>query len=116
MTLPKGSGLIVCIWGVHRNPKYWGPDAHCFDPDRFLPERCKYLHPCAYIPFSHGPRNCLGKLLRKLNLMFRLTVIKSHINITHKYNNKFIKYVSVKAVLTSTIEWYLNFKLSSSKY
>ncbi|CAF4776296.1 unnamed protein product [Pieris macdunnoughi] len=60
MTLLKGSGFIVSIWGIHRNPKYWGPDAHCFDPDRFLPERIEGVPPCAFIPFSHGPRNCLG--------------------------------------------------------
>ncbi|KOB57388.1 Uncharacterized protein OBRU01_24696, partial [Operophtera brumata] len=38
-TMPAGSGIAVSIWGLHRDPKYWGPDAEHFDPDRFLPER-----------------------------------------------------------------------------
>ncbi|CAK1553506.1 unnamed protein product [Leptosia nina] len=73
--VPKGSGLITSIWGVHRNPKYWGSDAHCFDPDRFLPERCKNLHPCAFIPFSHGPRNCLGYQYAMMSMKTALSSI-----------------------------------------
>ncbi|CAK1604022.1 unnamed protein product [Parnassius mnemosyne] len=58
--LPAGSGIVVSIWGVHRDPKYWGQDAECFDPDRFLPERFNLQHTCSYMPFSNGPRNCVG--------------------------------------------------------
>ncbi|XP_063541272.1 cytochrome P450 4c3-like [Cydia strobilella] len=58
--LPAGSGLIASVWGTQRNPKYWGPDADTFDPDRFLPERAALRHPCAFMAFSIGPRNCIG--------------------------------------------------------
>ncbi|CAK1553503.1 unnamed protein product [Leptosia nina] len=58
--LPAGSGVVVSIWGVHRDPKYWGPDAENFDPDRFLPERYNIANSCSFMPFSNGPRNCLG--------------------------------------------------------
>ncbi|GBP52040.1 Cytochrome P450 4C1 [Eumeta japonica] len=43
-TLPAGASVIVSIWGVHRDPAYWGPDADHFDPDRFLPERFRLQH------------------------------------------------------------------------
>ncbi|XP_023951640.1 cytochrome P450 4C1-like [Bicyclus anynana] len=58
--IPSGSGIIVSIFGAHRDPKYWGPDAEHFDPDRFLPERFNLQHACSYMPFSNGPRNCVG--------------------------------------------------------
>ncbi|XP_045493107.1 cytochrome P450 4c3-like [Colias croceus] len=58
--LPAGSGVVVSIWGAHRDPKYWGPDAENFDPDRFLPERFNLVNSCSFMPFSNGPRNCLG--------------------------------------------------------
>ncbi|CAH0407554.1 unnamed protein product [Chilo suppressalis] len=54
----KGTGVIIHIWGTHRNPKYWGPDVDVFRPERFLD--LQLAHPAAYMPFSHGPRNCLG--------------------------------------------------------
>jgi hypothetical protein len=44
---------------MHRHEGYWGPDAHVFDPDRFLDERLKkYVtpNPFIFLPFNAGPR------------------------------------------------------------
>lgn len=49
------------VWKLHRNQKNWKFDAKQFNPENFLPEndisRSKY----SFLPFSAGPRNCIGK-------------------------------------------------------
>ncbi|XP_034236736.1 cytochrome P450 4c21-like [Thrips palmi] len=66
-TIPAGSTIGINIFGAHRDPKHWDkPDE--FDPDRFLPENCKDRHPCAYIPFSTGPRHCIGGKYAMMNM------------------------------------------------
>ncbi|XP_033228437.1 cytochrome P450 4C1-like isoform X2 [Belonocnema kinseyi] len=59
--LPKGCTTYLAIAKVHRDEKYW-PDPLKFDPDRFLPEEVAKRDAYCFLPFSGGPRNCLGHL------------------------------------------------------
>ncbi|CAH0560266.1 unnamed protein product [Brassicogethes aeneus] len=59
LVLPKGIEIGVLIFQLHRNEKYF-PDPSKFDPDRFLPEEVAKRHPYSFLPFSGGPRNCIG--------------------------------------------------------
>lgn len=73
--IPKGTNIIFPIIELHRNEKYW-PDPLTFDPDRFLPERSNNRDPYTFLPFSGGPRNCIGTahghfLVRYWNVAFR---------------------------------------------
>ncbi|MEO1775173.1 MAG: cytochrome P450 [Pseudomonadota bacterium] len=54
-----GMIIMIPIWALHRHRRLWdNPDA--FDPDRFAPEAKAARHRYAYLPFSAGPRICLG--------------------------------------------------------
>jgi cytochrome P450 family 4 len=57
--LPIGTSVGIPQYLVHRNPEYF-PNPEKFDPDNFLPERCQQRHYYSFIPFSAGPRSCVG--------------------------------------------------------
>ncbi|CAG9770374.1 unnamed protein product [Ceutorhynchus assimilis] len=58
--IPEGTNIFVSVFDLHRNEKYW-PEPLKYDPDRFLPDEVAKREPYAFIPFSGGPRNCIGK-------------------------------------------------------
>lgn len=62
LILPARTQISMHIFDIHRNPKYWDSPEE-FDPDRFLPENSVNRHTYAYIPFSAGQRNCIGKII-----------------------------------------------------
>jgi len=60
VTIPKGTRSTAFIFMVHRNPYIW-KDPNTFDPERFSPENRANIPAYAFIPFSAGPRNCIGQ-------------------------------------------------------
>ena len=56
--IPAGTRIEMNILGIHNNDQVWN-DPETFNPDRFAPG--KERHPYSFIPFSVGPRNCIGK-------------------------------------------------------
>ncbi|XP_054262785.1 cytochrome P450 4V2-like [Macrosteles quadrilineatus] len=77
--LPKGAMIFLSLVGLHFDPEVY-QDPHVFNPDRFTPDLVTERHPYSFLPFSGGPRNCIGKqyayMLLKIALIHILKTFK----------------------------------------
>jgi cytochrome P450 len=61
--VPKDTTVMISIWAMHTSKEIWGQDADKFRPERFSDVESRSRHAFAYLPFSQGPRNCIGQNL-----------------------------------------------------
>ncbi|XP_076416751.1 cytochrome P450 3A13-like isoform X2 [Peromyscus maniculatus bairdii] len=71
--IPKGTVVVIPIFVLHQNPKYW-PDPEEFHPERFSKENKDRINPYTYLPFGYGPRQCIGMRFAFINL--KLAIVK----------------------------------------
>ncbi|CAH2234163.1 jg9044 [Pararge aegeria aegeria] len=72
--VPAGTTIVVATYKLHRRSDVY-PNPEKFDPDNFLPERSANRHYYAFVPFSAGPRSCVGRKYAMLKLKILLSTI-----------------------------------------
>ncbi|XP_055948292.1 cytochrome P450 4V2-like [Argiope bruennichi] len=73
-TLPKGASCFILSYFLHRDEDVF-PDPEKFDLNRFSPENTIKIPEFAYIPFSAGPRNCIGYRFATMEVKILLATI-----------------------------------------
>jgi cytochrome P450 len=78
--IPAGSIMLVVPWLLHRHKDYWD------QPDAFIPERFmdvnKRPDKFLYLPFSVGPRVCIGKMFGMVEAVLAISTLAQRYRLT----------------------------------
>ena len=83
--VPAGTEIYISPYFTQRHPALWeAPDR--FDPDRFAAAQAQTHHPLAILPFSAGPRNCIGEVFARIEMQIHLLITASRLRL--RYDDK----------------------------
>jgi cytochrome P450 len=72
--VPAGTEVYISPYFIQRHPGLW-EDPDRFNPERFGPDYSQDRRPLAMLPFSAGPRNCIGELFARIEMQIHLITI-----------------------------------------
>lgn len=76
----RGDMVWTSPWVTHRDPRWWGPDAAQFRPERFA-RGAPRPRPHAYFPFGIGKRACIGRSFALLEGTLALATIAQQVEV-----------------------------------
>jgi cytochrome P450 len=88
--IPRGSTVVVFIYGTHHSPRYW-ETPESFDEERFAKVNEKRHTPFAHLPFGAGPRGCIGGNYAMLQILMILNAL------LRKYDFRLVPGQSIEA-------------------
>lgn len=89
--IPKGLSIWIPVLAIHHDKNIWGEDVNEFNPERFsegTAKACKN-NPMGFIPFSLGPRKCVGQtftiMQAKIVLAMIITTFTFHVSPSYRH-------------------------------
>ncbi|KAL3153385.1 hypothetical protein ABBQ38_011724 [Trebouxia sp. C0009 RCD-2024] len=76
-TVPRGQDVMISVYNIHHSPAVW-EDAEAFQPERFSldkPPPTEQNTDFRYIPFSGGPRKCVGDQFALMEAIIAVAVV-----------------------------------------
>lgn len=58
---------VIPAYSIHHDSSIY-PDPEKFDPERFSPLAKQSRNPYSFLPFGHGPHNCIGMRFAKMQI------------------------------------------------
>jgi hypothetical protein len=96
--IPEETEIFVSPYPLHHDPRYFSPEPESFLPERWLKSPSSvsphfrqlgpYIHnTSAFIPFSYGPHNCVGRQLayRQLRYVVCLMMRRFEVQFAHGF-------------------------------
>lgn len=79
--IPKGANIVLSPLMMGMNEKVW-KNSKEFIPERFELSKMAKLNPFAYLPFSAGPRNCIGQKFAMLEMKCTIAKVLSRFELS----------------------------------
>lgn len=76
-SIPAGADIFISPYYLHRNEAFWS-EAESYQPERFLDDTQKQQHKFSYIPFSAGPRRCIGDFFATVEMQIHVGLMAQH--------------------------------------
>ena len=102
--IPPNTRIAIPIHLLHRHPQYWS-EPESFKPERWLgtDQTSRKFRPFAYLPFSAGPRACIGQRFAMWEAKFILASIFREFDMTFSpsfddANIRLVSFISTKCI------------------
>jgi cytochrome P450 len=110
--VPAGTEIYVSPYFIQRHPDLW-QDPDRFNPDRFGYDSSQDRHPLAMLPFSAGPRNCIGEVFARVEMQIHLMTIASQLRLRLSETN--LPELDIGVNLRSKHDFIMNPELKASE-
>ena len=78
--VPAGTEIYISPYIIQRHPELWA-DPDSFKPDRFYTTDVREKRAAALLPFSVGPRNCIGELFARTEMQVHLIMVANRVRL-----------------------------------
>jgi cytochrome P450 len=78
--------VFISPYLLHRHPEFWSEPEE-FRPERFAGPDVEERHKFAYIPFSVGPRHCIGENLALFEMLGHVSMMSRRFRLTRAGND-----------------------------
>nr|XP_018669209.2 cytochrome P450 2C42-like [Ciona intestinalis] len=83
--IPSGTMVVANLWALHNDPDTW-PEPEKFNPHRHIDSDGKFIHSPKILPFSIGPRYCMGEGIAKAEIFIFLTSLLQKFTVSRDPN------------------------------
>ncbi|XP_061578226.1 cytochrome P450 2F2-like isoform X2 [Cololabis saira] len=110
--IPRGTIVIQNLTSVLRDEGQW-KYPHEFNPENFLNDQGEFVKPEAFMPFSAGPRMCLGESLARMELFLVIVTLLKKFKFTWPEDAGEPDFTPVFGVTQSPKPYYMKVQLRS---
>ena len=83
--VPAGTEIYISPYFIQRHPDLWEASDQ-FNPDRFDADHLQDRHRLTMLPFSAGPRNCIGEYFARIEMQIHLMTIARRLRLRYVEN------------------------------